>query len=150
MIEDTVSIDSGLAGRPAHPRCLPSDGQAQFIQLDLPFGSSEPQVAKRQDGGAIVLVPEDEQEIDYISGLPQAGLQFGGWIGNWQFPLVNGSCKVRQTNQGIYGLVSVPCTVAGLALDGRLWANAVYGFMDCSRRFSRFPTPLPAAGWARA
>ena len=122
---------------------LPSDGLAQFIQLDLPFGSSEPQAAKRQDGGAIVLVPEDEQEIDYISGLPQAGLQFGGWIGNWQFPLVNGSGKVRQSNQGIYGLVSVPCTMAGLALDGRLWANAVYGLQQ---EVQQVPNTV-AGGW---
>ena len=104
-----------------------SDGLAQFMQVNVPFGSVKPQAARRLDDGSVVLVPEDEREVYYVSNLPQPGLQLGGWIGNWQFPLVNGSGKLSQTNEGLYGLISVPWDFAGLVLDGRLWANAIYG-----------------------
>ena len=104
-----------------------SDGLAQFVQLNVPFGSGKPQAARRLEDGSVVLVPEDELEVYYVSGLPQPGLQLGGWIGNWQFPLVNGSGKTSESNEGVYGLVSVPWDFGGLVLDGRLWANATYG-----------------------
>jgi len=105
----------------------PGDGLAQFVQLDVPFSSLEPQPARRLDSGAIELVAEEERELNYVSGLPQAGFQLGGWVGLWEFPELNGDGTTSQNNKGLYGLVSVPTNAGGLALDGRLWANATYG-----------------------
>ena len=105
----------------------PGDGLAQFVQLDVPFSPLAPLPARRLESGAIALVAEEERELKYVSGLPQAGLQLGGWVGFWEFPELNGGGRTSQNNKGLYGLVSVPADAGGLALDGRVWVNATYG-----------------------
>ena len=121
----------------------PGDGLAQFVQLDVPFSPPAPLPARRLESGAIELVAEEERELNYVSGLPQAGLQLGGWVGLWEFPELSGGGTTSQNNKGLYGLVSVPANAGGLALDGRLWINATYGL---TQSVQAVPNTL-AGGW---
>ena len=121
----------------------PGDGLAQFVQLDVPFSPLAPLPARRLESGAIELVADEERELNYVSGLPQAGLQLGGWVGFWEFPELNGGGRTSQNNKGLYGLVSVPANAGGLALDGRLWVNATYGL---TQSVQAVPNTL-AGGW---
>ena len=121
----------------------PGDGLAQFVQLDVPFSPLAPLPARRLESGAIELVADEERELNYVSGLPQAGLQLGGWVGFWEFPELNGGGRTSQNNKGLYGLVSVPADAGGLALDGRLWVNATYGL---TQSVQAVPNSL-AGGW---
>ena len=121
----------------------PGDGLAQFVQLDVPFSPLAPLPARRLESGAIELVADEERELNYVSGLPQAGLQLGGWVGFWEFPELNGGGRTSQNNKGLYGLVSVPVNAGGLALDGRLWVNATYGL---TQSVQAVPNSL-AGGW---
>ena len=121
----------------------PGDGLAQFVQLDVPFSPLAPLPARRLESGAIELVADEERELNYVSGLPQAGLQLGGWVGFWEFPELNGGGRTSQNNKGLYGLVSVPADAGGLALDGRLWVNATYGL---TQSVQAVPNTL-AGGW---
>ena len=121
----------------------PGDGLAQFVQLDVPFSPLAPLPARRLESGAIELVADEEPELNYVSGLPQAGLQLGGWVGFWEFPELNGGGRTSQNNKGLYGLVSVPANAGGLALDGRLWVNATYGL---TQSVQAVPNTL-AGGW---
>ena len=121
----------------------PGDGLAQFVQLDVPFSPLAPLPARRLESGAIELVADEERELNYVSGLPQAGLQLGGWVGFWEFPELNGGGRTSQNNKGLYGLVSVPADAGGLALDGRLWVNATYGL---TQSVQDVPNSL-AGGW---
>ena len=121
----------------------PGDGLAQFVQLDVPFSPLAPLPARRLESGAIELVADEERELNYVSGLPQAGLQLGGWVGFWEFPELNGGGRTSQNNKGLYGLVSVPADAGGLALDGRVWVNATYGL---TQSVQDVPNSL-AGGW---
>ena len=121
----------------------PGDGLAQFVQLDVPFSPLAPLPARRLESGAIELVADEERELNYVSGLPQAGLQLGGWVGFWEFPELNGGGRTSQNNKGLYGLVSVPADAGGLALDGRVWVNATYGL---TQSVQAVPNTL-AGGW---
>ena len=121
----------------------PGDGLAQFVQLDVPFSPLAPLPARRLESGAIELVADEERELNYVSGLPQAGLQLGGWVGFWEFPELNGGGRTSQNNKGLYGLVSVPADAGGLALDGRVWVNATYGL---TQSVQAVPNSL-AGGW---
>jgi porin len=105
-----------------------SNGLAQFLQLDIPFAPAGTIPLKWMADGRLQRVPEDEKDLDYVSGLPAPGLQLGGWLGSWDFPLLENSALTASQNNGVYGLVAVPLTLGGLALDGRLWANLAYGF----------------------
>lgn len=105
-----------------------TDGVAQFLQIDVPFATPAPQFFRVDRSGQMLVVPEDEADLVYRSGLPQPGLQFGGWLGRWSFPLLDQSGRTSRDNNGIYGLVSVPLNPGGLVLDGRLWANGSLGF----------------------
>ena len=89
------------------------------------------------------MVADEERELNYVSGLPQAGLQLGGWVGFWEFPELNGGGRTSQNNKGLYGLVSVPADAGGLALDGRVWVNATYGL---TQSVQAVPNSL-AGGW---
>ena len=121
----------------------PEDGLAQFVQLDVPFQADASLPARRLENGAIVLTPRGQHELEYVSGLPQPGLQLGGWVGFWDFPRLNGLGTTASDNAGLYGLVSVPWSIGGLALDGRLWANATHGL---NPSVQSVPSTL-AGGW---
>ena len=64
------------------------DGVAQFLQIDWPFSKTLALPVKKLEDGRVVRVPEDEKELDFISGLPAPGLKLGGWLGRWDFPLL--------------------------------------------------------------
>ena len=122
---------------------LASDGVAQFVQLNVPFGDASPLPVKRLPNGSVVRVAAAEQDGLYVSGLPQAGVHLGGWLGFWDFPKVSAPDAVSRDNHGLYGLVSVPWRFGSVALDGRLWANATYGLRS---GVQEVPNTY-AAGW---
>ena len=119
------------------------DGVAQFLQIDLPFSKTLALPVKKLEDGRVVRVPEDEKELDFISGLPAPGLKLGGWLGRWDFPLLQDPERWSARNDGVYGLVSLPLTLGDLALDGRLWATASYGLNPDVQTIPVFV----AAGW---
>ena len=119
------------------------DGVAQFLQIDWPFSRTLALPVKQLDDGRVVRVPEDEKDLDFVSGLPAPGLQLGGWLGRWDFPQLEDPEQWSARNDGVYGLVSLPLTLGGLALDGRLWTTASYGFNPDVQTIPIFV----AAGW---
>ncbi len=120
-----------------------NNGLAQFLQLDIPFAKRAFIPVKKAENGRLESVPEDEKDFDYVSGLPSPGLQLGGWLGRWDFPLVRDPLQTSKDNNGVYGLVSVPMTLNQLVLDGQLWANASLGLNSDVQQIPTFY----AGGW---
>ena len=119
------------------------NGLAQFLQVDIPFAKRSSIPVKKLENGHLESVPEDEKDFDYVSGLPTPGLQLGGWLGRWDFPLVKDPLQISKDNNGVYGLVSVPMTLNNLVLDGQLWANASLGLNSDVQQIPMFY----AGGW---
>ena len=120
-----------------------SNGLAQFLQVDIPFAKRFYIPVKKTENAGLLSVPEDEKDFDYVSGLPTPGLQLGGWLGRWDFPLVRDPLQVSKHNNGIYGLVSLPMTLNNLVLDGQLWAHASLGLNSDVQQIPIFY----ATGW---
>ena len=120
-----------------------NNGLAHFLQVDIPFAERASIPVKETENGRLDSVPWDERDLDYVSGLPTPGLQLGGWLGRWDFPLVSDPLQVSKDNKGLYGLVSVPMTLNKLVLDGQLWANASLGLNSDVQQIPIFY----AAGW---
>ena len=120
-----------------------ANGLAQFLQVDIPFAKRSSIPVKKTESGNLQIVPEDEKDFDYVSGLPTPGLQLGGWLGRWDFPLVKDPLQISKDNNGVYGLVSVPMTLNNLVLDGQLWANASLGLNSDVQQIPMFY----AGGW---
>ena len=120
-----------------------ANGLAQFLQVDIPFAKRSSIPVKKTESGHLQSVPEDEKDFDYVSGLPTPGLQLGGWLGRWDFPLVSNPLQTSKDNNGLYGLVSVPMTLNQLVLDGQLWANASLGLNSNVQKIPMFY----AGGW---
>ncbi len=120
-----------------------ANGLAQFLQVDIPFAKRSSIPVKKTESGHLQSVPEDEKDFDYVSGLPTPGLQLGGWLGRWDFPLVRNLLQTSKENNGLYGLVSVPMTFNQLVLDGQLWANASLGLNSNVQKIPMFY----AGGW---
>ncbi len=120
-----------------------TNGLAQFLQLDIPFAKRAFVPVKKAENGRLESVPEDEKDFDYVSGLPRPGLQLGGWLGRWDFPLLKDPLQTAKDNNGIYGLVSVPMTFNNVVLDGQLWANASLGLNSDVQQIPMFY----AGGW---
>jgi porin len=120
-----------------------NNGLAQFLQVDIPFTKRTSIPVKKAENGRLESVPEDEKDFDYVSGLPTPGIQLGGWLGRWDFPLVRDPLQTSKDNNGIYGLVSVPMTFNNVVLDGQLWANASLGLNSDVQQIPMFY----AGGW---
>ena len=120
-----------------------NNGLAHFLQVDIPFAERASIPVKETENGRLDSVPWDERDLDYVSGLPTPGLQLGGWLGRWDFPLVSDPLQVSKDNNGLYGLLSVPMTLNKLVLDGQLWANASLGLNSDVQQIPIFY----AAGW---
>lgn len=120
-------------------------GLAQFLQLNVPLArKSSLKLATRINQAAqLELVPANDLEVNYISGLPLPELQLGAWHGRWNFAKVNDDGHSEQENNGIYGLLSVPWRIGNLALDGRLWVNGSLGLNPAVQTIPAFVS----GGW---
>ena len=110
-------------------------GYAQFFQLDarLPSTSLIPSV-QSQHGGVRRSSLSEEPNILYKSPLTPPVIKLGGWIGDGVYDNVN-LVGDGSSNNGIYGLMSIPFDPGKLAMDGRLFASGGLGLSQDVQSF---------------
>lgn len=112
-------------------------GYAQFIQLDarLPNNSLIP--SRQTDHGQIRRTHLGEvANVLYESPLPPPVIKLGGWLGGGVYERVD-ALGESTSNNGLYGLMSVPINPGKLAMDGRLFLSGGLGLSEDVQSFQR-------------
>lgn len=114
-------------------------GYAQFFQLDarLPSTSMMPFV-QSQHGGVRRSSLSEEPNILYKSPLTPPVIKLGGWIGDGVYDNVYDNINFvgdSSSNNGIYGLMSIPFDPGKLAIDGCLFASGGLGLSQDVQSF---------------